>query len=176
MQRAVWRLTALAMGQRPPVASVTMQTIDGPAGSIEMRIFSPGRSAKPRPAFLWCHGGGFMVGGLDTADSICRTIARIADCVVIAVRYRLAPEHELTACREDFLAALQWVAKQGATLGIDTVRLAIGGDSAGGNICAAVAQHVAHHGGPKLSLQVLAYPATDLLEDSRPSWRTPAAS
>jgi len=162
-QREIWRMTALAMGQRPPVASVTTQTIDGPVGRIEMRIFSARSSDKSRPAFLWCHGGGFMVGGLDTADSICRTIAGIADCIVVAVRYRLAPEHELTACREDFLAALEWISKNGATLGIDTSRLAIGGDSAGGNICAAVAQHTVRHGGPKLCLQVLAYPATDLV-------------
>lgn len=162
-QRAVWRLTALAMGQRPPVASVTTQAIDGPAGRIEMRVFSAGPCDKPRPAFLWCHGGGFMVGGLDTANSICRTIAGNADCAVVAVRYRLAPEHELTACREDFLAALEWVAKNGATLGIDTTRLAIGGNSAGGNICAAVAQHTVQRGGPSLCLQVLAYPATDLV-------------
>jgi acetyl esterase/lipase len=108
-QRALWRLTALAMGQRLPVASVTTQTIDGPAGPIELRVFSARPSDKPRPAFLWCHGGGFMFGGLDTADSICRTISRMSDCVVVAVRYRLAPEHELTACREDFLAAFEWV-------------------------------------------------------------------
>jgi acetyl esterase len=160
-QREIWRLTAFAMGQRPPVASVTTHTIDGPAGPIEMRVFSARPSDQPRPAFLWCHGGGFLVGGLDTADSICRTIARDVDCVAIAVRYRLAPEHELTAGREDFLAALEWVAKNGATLGIDTSRLAIGGDSAGGNICAAVAQG-ARSRGLNLCLQVLAYPATDL--------------
>jgi acetyl esterase len=161
-QRQLWRLMALALGRRPEVASVQTRTIDGPAGPIELRVFSDGPSREPRPAFLWCHGGGFIVGGLDSADSICRSIARIAGCVVIAVRYRLAPEHPLTACREDFLAALEWVAQHGATLGIDTTRLAIGGDSAGGNISAAVAQHVVRRRGPKLCLQVLAYPATDL--------------
>ncbi|HSV57294.1 MAG TPA: alpha/beta hydrolase [Variovorax sp.] len=161
-QRRLWRLMALAMGRRPEVDSVQTRTIDGPAGPIELRLFSDGESSTPRPAFLWCHGGGFIVGGLDSADSICRSIARIAGCVVIAVRYRLAPEHPLTACREDFLAALEWVARHGATLGIDPTRLAIGGDSAGGNISAAVAQHTARHKGPRLCLQVLAYPATDL--------------
>lgn len=164
-QREIWRLTALAMGRRVSVDSVRTKLIAGPGGTIETRVYSPRASAAARPAFLWCHGGGFMVGGLDTADSICRNIACIADCVVVAVRYRLAPEHELTACREDFLAVLDWVSTQGATLGIDTTRLAIGGDSAGGNICAAVAQHAARHGGPELRLQVLAYPATDLLEE-----------
>ncbi|MDM0103433.1 alpha/beta hydrolase [Variovorax sp. J22R24] len=164
-QRKLWRLMALALGRRPQVASVTHRTIAGPGGPIELRIFSAGPSKQPRPAFLWCHGGGFIVGGLDSGDSICRSIALAADCVVIAVRYRLAPEHPLTAGREDFLEALQWVAQFGATLGVDTRRLAIGGDSAGGNICAAVAQHTARHDGPRLSLQVLAYPATDLVAE-----------
>lgn len=162
-QRAIWRFTALAMGRRPAVHSVLTQVIAGPGGPIQMRVFSPAPSPKLRPAFLWCHGGGFMVGGLDTGDSICRSIARSAGCLVVAVRYRLAPEHPLTACREDVLAALQWLATNGAALGIDGTRLAIGGDSAGGNISAAVAQHAARHG-PPLSLQVLAYPATDLVQ------------
>lgn len=162
-QRAIWRFTAMAMGRRPAVDSVLTQVINGPGGTIEMRVFSPAPSKKLRPAFLWCHGGGFMLGDLDTGDSICRSIARRAGCIVVAVRYRLAPEHPLTACREDVLAALQWLAAHGAALGIDGARLAIGGDSAGGNISAAVAQHAARHG-PRLSLQVLAYPATHLLQ------------
>jgi acetyl esterase len=164
-QRKLWRLMALAMGRRPRVASVMQRTIPGPGGPIELRIFSAGPSKEPRPAFLWCHGGGFIVGGLDSADSICRSIALATDCIVIAVGYRLAPEHPLTACREDFLEALEWVAQFGDTLGIDTTRLAIGGDSAGGNISAAVAQHTARNDGPRLALQVLAYPATDLVEE-----------
>jgi len=164
-QRKLWRLMALALGRRPEVASVTQRTITGPGGPIELRVFSGRPSTQPRPAFLWCHGGGFIVGGLDSGDSICRSIALATDCVVIAVRYRLAPEHPLTAGREDFLEALQWVAQFGASLGIDPARIAIGGDSAGGNICAAVAQHCARHDGPKLRLQVLAYPATDLVAE-----------
>jgi acetyl esterase len=163
-QRAVWRLTALALGRRPDVDSVLSRVIAGPAGPIELRIFSPGRSKQPLPAFLWCHGGGFLVGGLDTSESICRQVARSAGCIVVAVRYRLAPEHDLLASRQDFLAALEWAAQHGATVGIDTSRIAVGGDSAGGNICAAVAQHAARHGGPQVCLQVLAYPATDLLQ------------
>jgi acetyl esterase len=159
--RVIWRLVALAMGRRLAVASVSEQLIDGPGGPIALRVYAASPSAELRPAFLWCHGGGFMLGGLDSADPICRNIARTAGCVVIAVRYRLSPEHDLSAGREDFLAALDWVAQQGKTLGIDTTRLAIGGDSAGGNICAAVAQ--ARHGHAALRLQVLAYPATDLL-------------
>jgi acetyl esterase len=163
--REVWRLTALALSQQLPVANVTERVIDGSGGPIELRIFKPDNTDQLLPAFLWCHGGGFVVGGLDTAESICRSATHEAQCISIAVRYRLAPEHDLAAGREDFLAALQWVADNGATLGIDTTRLAIGGDSAGGNICAAVAQQALRRNGPQLCLQVLAYPATDLLQE-----------
>ncbi|EJN24319.1 esterase/lipase [Pseudomonas sp. GM78] len=163
--REVWRLTSLALGQQPPVATVNETVIDGPGGPIELRIFKPHQTDQLLPAFLWCHGGGFVVGGLDSCESICRSTARNANCISIAVRYRLAPEHDLAAGREDCLAALQWVAENGATLGIDTSRLAIGGDSAGGNICAAVAQQALRNGGPALCLQVLAYPATDLVQE-----------
>lgn len=163
--REVWRLTSLALGRQLPVATVNEVVIDGPGGPIELRIFKPRESDQLLPAFLWCHGGGFVVGGLDSSESICRSTARNAHCISIAVRYRLAPEHDLAAGREDCLAALQWVAEHGATLGIDSSRLAIGGDSAGGNICAAVAQQALLNGGPALCLQVLAYPATDLLQE-----------
>ncbi|AWY39186.1 hypothetical protein DKY63_04405 [Pseudomonas putida] len=163
--REVWRLASLALGEQPTVSTVSEVVIDGPGGSIEMRIFRPDNTEQLLPAFLWFHGGGFVVGGLDSAESICRSTAHNAHCISIAVRYRLAPEHDLAAGREDCLAALRWVAENGATLGIDTSRLAIGGDSAGGNICAAVAQQALREGGPTLCLQVLAYPATDLLQE-----------
>ncbi|NUU38076.1 alpha/beta hydrolase [Pseudomonas sp. C2B4] len=163
--REVWRLTSQALSQDVPVATVSEAVIEGPGGPIELRIFRPDTTDQPLPAFLWCHGGGFVVGGLDTAESICRSTAHNAHCISIAVRYRLAPEHDLAAGREDCLAALQWIAQNGAMLGIDTTRLAIGGDSAGGNICAAVVQQALRDGGPSLCLQVLAYPATDLLQE-----------
>jgi len=162
--RQGWRLTALALGRTPRVGSVTEQLIDGPGGPIALRIFKPDEATQPRPAFMWFFGGGFIIGDLDTADGICRSIALAANCIVIAVRYRLAPEHDLSAGRADALAALEWMAKNGAGMGIDTTRLAIGGDSAGGNLCAAVTQESLRRGGPKLSLQVLVYPATELVE------------
>ncbi|MGE8150121.1 alpha/beta hydrolase [Pseudomonas vancouverensis] len=163
--REVWRLTSLALSEQPAVATVREIVIDSPAGPIELRLFRPDNCDQALPAFLWCHGGGFMVGGLDSAESICRNITHNAHCISVAVRYRLAPEHDLAAGREDCLAALRWLADNGATLGIDTSRLAIGGDSAGGNICAAVVQQTLRVGGPALCLQVLAYPATDLLQE-----------
>ncbi|WPN49697.1 alpha/beta hydrolase [Pseudomonas sp. P8_241] len=162
--RQGWRLTALALGRNPPVRSVTEQLIKGPGGAIALRIFKPDEATQLQPAFMWFFGGGFIIGDLDTADGICRSIALAANCIVIAVRYRLAPEHDLSAGRADALAALEWVAKNGEQLGIDTTRLAIGGDSAGGNLCAAVAQESLRRGGPALSLQVLVYPATELVD------------
>ena len=158
--RRVWRLMALALGRREPVRTVTDHEIPGPGGPILLRVFNPGGDEDPRPALLWCYGGGFLVGSADTADSICRQVARAAGVVVVSAHYRLAPEHDLYAGREDVLVALDWIAQHGATIGIDTTRLAIGGDSAGGNIAAAVAQESVRRGHPPLKLQVLAYPAT----------------
>lgn len=164
--RRSWRLLALALGRRVSVASVSERTIRTPAGPISLRIFRPDHASSGlKPALLWCHGGGFVLGSLDSADSICRNLARRTGAVVVAVGYRLASEHGLHAGREDFLAALRWVATHGASLGIDASRLAVGGDSASGNIAAAVAQQVAREGGPALCLQLLAYPATDLHRD-----------
>jgi len=163
--RQLWRLLALALGRRPPVASVTEHEIADPAGTIALRVFNPDALHGRRPALIWCHGGGFLVGGADSADSICRSIALSADIAVVSVYYRLAPEHDLYAGREDFLAAVNWVAAHGASLGIDPARLAVGGDSAGGNIAAAVAQECVRRGGPPIRLQVLAYPATSIGKD-----------
>lgn len=158
--RRVWRWMAVALGRRDPVASVTDHHVDGPAGPLQLRFFRPEGVSGPLPAFMWVHGGAFLVGGIDTSDSICRTIASVAKVTVVAVRYRLAPEHDLYAGREDVYAALNWLASHGEEWDIDTTRLAIGGDSAGGNIATAVAQHSVRHNGPKLAMQVLCYPAT----------------
>nr|WP_275590621.1 alpha/beta hydrolase [Pseudomonas sp. DP-17] len=161
--RELWRLTALALGTRPPLASVRQFDIQGPDGELSLRIYTPSRQDTLRPAFVWIHGGGFMVGCLDTAESICRNIAQAANCITVAISYRLAPEHDLNASRDDCLAALSWIVDHAQELGIDTERLAIGGDSAGGNLTAVIAQE-SRSQGLKLALQVLAYPATELLQ------------
>lgn len=165
--RELWRLTALALSNRPALASVHQHEFEGPGGQLQLRVYTPTTDESPRPAFLWVHGGGFMVGGLDTADSICRNIALEADCITVALSYRLAPEHGLDASREDCLAALDWIIAHAQELGIDASRLAIGGESAGGNIGAVMAQE-ARRRGIDLALQVLVYPATEL-EQSFPS-------
>ncbi|MCY1401795.1 Acetyl esterase [compost metagenome] len=162
--RESFRLAALALGSRPAVASVREREIAGPGGPIVLRIFVPFASKQPLPALLWNFGGGFIVGGLDTGESICRNIALAAGCITVAVNYRRSPEHDISASRADVLAALEWLAGHGAEEGIDTSRLAIGGDSAGGNLSAAVAQEAQRRGGPTLRMQVLVYPATELLE------------
>ena len=163
--RRSWSLVAKTFGRRVPMASVVERQIDGPGGEITLRIYTPEGPAGLKPAFLWCHGGGFVVGDLDANDSICRSVARAARSVVVAVRYRLAPEHSLYEGREDFLAALNWVAANGPSIGVDPTRLAVGGDSAGGNISSAVSLENLRRGGPKIGLQVLVYPATDLLAE-----------
>ena len=166
--RQRWRWLAMALGGGDAGVRASNRVIDGPAGPIPLRIFTPGYSRAPRPALLWFPGGGFLVGDADCADAMCRIMARASNCIVIAVRYRLAPEHDLYAGRDDALAALRWAEREGAAVGIDGARLAIGGDSAGGNITAAVAQACARGRGPQVGLQLLVYPAT-ALDHSHPS-------
>lgn len=163
--RLAWRLSALALGRADAVARVETHAIPGPYEPIRVKVYRPSLAAEAVPAFLWFHGGGFMMGGLATADAICRHIAAASGVIVVAVRYRLAPEHDLYAGRADCMAAVDWVAREGGLLGIDTMRLAVGGDSAGGNLAASVAQRHVEQGGMALRLQVLAYPATNLLDD-----------
>lgn len=169
--RRGWSSLAQALGRTVPMANVSDEVADTPAGRIQLRIYTPDDAAHAKagadlkPAFLWCHGGGFVVGDLDANDSICRSVARASGAIVVAVRYRMAPEHSLYAGREDFLAALRWIGTHGRAFGIDPTRLAIGGDSAGGNISAAVAQENLRRGGPRLLRQVLVYPATNLVAE-----------
>jgi acetyl esterase len=162
-QRKGWEISARALGRADAVAEVRNVWIPGPHGDIEARVYRPAAAAADAsPAFIWFHGGAFMIGGLTTADAVCRHIARVSGVVVVSVRYRLAPEHDLYAGRADCLAAVEWLAREGHTLGIDGARLAVGGDSAGGNLAAAVSQRCTEQGGPALRLQVLVYPATNL--------------
>ncbi|SAL60874.1 lipolytic protein [Caballeronia choica] len=163
--RLGWRLSALALGRADAVARVETLLIPGPYEPIRLKLYRPSVTAEAAPAFVWFHGGGFMMGGLATADAICRHIAVVSGVIVVAVRYRLAPEHDLYAGRADCMAAMDWIVSDGLAHGIDATRLAVGGDSAGGNLAAAVAQRHAEQAGTALRLQVLVYPATNLLDD-----------
>ena len=143
-----------------PVAQVVNRTIPGPAGEIPVRIYTPAGSG-PFPALVFFHGGGWVICDLDTHDGLCRSLCNGAGCVVVSVDYRLAPEHKFPAAPQDCYAATQWVAGHAAEINAIPGKLAIGGDSAGGNLAAIVAQMARDQGGPRLVFQLLIYPATD---------------
>ncbi len=146
------------------VALVINQTIPGPVSEIPVRIYTPTGSG-PFPALVFFHGGGWVICDLDTHDSLCRSLCNAANCVVVSVDYRLAPEHKFPAAPEDCYAATLWVARHAAEINANSSKIAIGGDSAGGNLSAVVAQMVRDQGGPHLALQLLIYPATDFTFD-----------
>src|SRR5579863_9374544 len=158
------RLTA-AMFRVPPeraekVARVEDRRIPGPAGEIPIRVYTP-EGAGPFPVLVFFHGGGWVICGLDTHDGPCRALTNRARCVTVSVDYRLAPEHKFPAGVEDCFAATKWVAEHAQELNADASRLAVGGDSAGGNLSAVIAQLARDAGGPKVAFQLLIYPATE---------------
>jgi acetyl esterase len=158
-----------AAGDPEPVAEVVQRHIPGPGGDLLIRLYRPDRPG-PTPALLYFFGGGWTLGTIDTADGICRSLTNTAGCTTVSVGYRLAPEHKFPAAVEDCYAATRWVAEHAADLGIDPGRLAVGGDSAGGNLAAAVTLLARDRGGPALVHQLLVYPNTDYLADT-PSLR-----
>ena len=147
-----------------PVGEVRDLAATGPAGEIPLRLYrGQGTDAsRPQPALIYYHGGGWVLGNLESHDGVCRDIANAAQCTVISVDYRLAPEAKFPAAADDSIAAAQWIHDNADALGIDRNRLAVGGDSAGGNLSAVVALYARDNGGPKLKLQVLIYPSTDM--------------
>jgi acetyl esterase len=131
-------------------------------GTITVRTYAPENEGRPMPCHIYYHGGGFWLGAIDHFDPLCRAIARDAHCMVASVDYRLAPEHKFPTAVEDGYAALSWVAANAHALGVDEMRISVGGVSAGGNIAAVVAMMVRERGGPNLVLQVLEVPVLDL--------------
>lgn len=153
-------------GEPEPVADVIDRTFPGPASPVPVRIYTPngtptGASGGPFPCLVYYHGGGWVFGDLDGVDSICRAVANRAGCKVVSVDYRLAPEHKFPAPFDDCYAALKWVANHGSEIGVDARRLAVGGDSAGGNLAAAVTIKARDERGPAIRHQVLVYPVTN---------------
>ncbi|HAK62095.1 MAG TPA: hypothetical protein DCO82_02510, partial [Alphaproteobacteria bacterium] len=128
-----------------------------------VRIYTPvAAGTEPLPCLVYYHGGGWVIGDLETHEGACRMLANDSGCRVISVDYRLAPEHVFPAAPEDCFAALKWVAANAQPLGVDPKRIAVGGDSAGGNLSAVVCQMAREAGGPSVAFQLLIYPATDM--------------
>jgi len=150
-------------GTAEPVFEVTELAITGPGGELPLRLYRPSGS-RPLPVLLYFFGGGWVLGTIDTADGVARRLANASGAMVAVVGYRLAPEHPFPAPVDDCYAALRWVGAHGGEIGADPARLAVGGDSAGGNLAAAVAL-LARDGGPPLAGQLLVYPNTDQLAD-----------
>ncbi|MFL5289681.1 MAG: alpha/beta hydrolase [Rhodopila sp.] len=148
------------------VAAIEDLAIAGPGVRLRLRLYRGAVDDKPLPCLLFLHGGGWVLGDLDTHDGICRRIAACTGSCVLAVDYRLAPEHKFPAALEDGATALRWLANEAGRLGIDPDRLAIGGDSAGGNLAAVLALMGRDGGLPRSMYQVLFYPVTDLRMES----------
>lgn len=161
--------TAAFAPTTPPLKKTEDRTIPGPAGPVPVRIYTP-EADGALPILVYFHGGGWVFGDLESHDAMCRITAHEAGCLVVAVDYRLAPEHKFPAGLEDCIAATRWCAEHGGEIGGDPARLAVGGDSAGGNLAAAVAQAARAasrgSGGPKLAMQWLIYPAVDFTADN----------
>jgi acetyl esterase len=143
-----------------PVWKTENRCVVGRHGEIPLRIYTPREGGSPFPVLVWLHGGGHVVGSLDSYDALCRSLALQADCVVVSVDYRLAPEHKFPAGVDDSFAALQWVGANASRIGGDPRRIAIGGDSAGGNLAAVCAILARDHRFPNLVFQLLVYPRT----------------
>lgn len=156
--------------QKEAISKIEDRQIPGPSGhKIPVRIYTPAGTA-PFPLLVFFHGGGWVLGDIESHDGTSRELANKASCIVISVDYRLAPEHKFPAAPEDCYAATKWVALNAASFGGDPTRIAVGGDSAGGNLAAAVAQMAADRGAPGLVHQLLIYPVTNYAFDT-PSYR-----
>ncbi|MFT3791873.1 MAG: alpha/beta hydrolase [Rudaea sp.] len=146
------------------VAEVRDLAADGAHGPIPLRLYRPRGSAATEalPVLVYFHAGGWVIGDIEICDALCRRIANAARCAVVSVEYRLAPEHKFPAAVDDAYAATCWVAQHAPSLGLGPSRIAVGGDSAGGNLAAVVSLLARDRRGPRLALQVLLYPVTDL--------------
>ncbi len=162
----------------PELASVEPLTIPSPAGSIPARIYTPTRLRKANglaPGLVFFHGGGWVIGDLDSHDVVCRKLADEGELMVVSVDYRLAPEHKFPAAVDDAIASTKWIAENAKQFGIDALRLMVGGDSAGGNLAAVVAISARDGNGPDIAGQVLIYPAIDFAM-THPSHKEPETS
>ena len=151
--------SALA-GEPEEVGKIENRKIAGPGGEIPVRIYTP-KGEGPFPALIYYHGGGWVIGDLETVEVPCRLLTNLANCVVVSVDYRLAPEHKFPAAADDSYAAVKWLAENAASIGVDPSRIAVGGDSAGGNLAAVAALMARDKGEISLAFQMLIYPVTN---------------
>ena len=177
--REFYLLARVVTNPEPPeLKSVAPLSIPAPHGSIPARVYTPVtlRSAGGlAPCLVFFHGGGWVIGDLDSHDVVCRKLADEGQLLVISVDYRLAPEHKFPAAVDDAITATKWIADNARSLGIDAERLTVGGDSAGGNLATVVAISARDGNGPAISGQVLIYPATDFAM-THPSHSEPETS
>jgi len=153
-------MRAMAPPPGPPTR-IQDEQIEGAGGAIRLRLYYP-EASGPLPAIVYYHGGGFVVGDLAGHDALCQSLAVETDCCVVSVDYRLAPEHKFPAATLDAYTALSWVHENADDIGVDHRRLAVAGDSAGGNLATVAARQSMERRGPQLRMQVLFYPVTDL--------------
>ena len=144
-----------------PVGSVEDRVIAGAGGELAVRIYHPAAAAGGLPVLVYFHGGGFVIGDLDSHDNLCRAFCEALPAIVVSVDYRLAPESRFPAAVEDAFSAVCWAAEQAVSLGGDPARLIVGGDSAGGNLAAVACQLAQREGGPAIAHQMLLYPVCD---------------
>ena len=175
---SIWPAASSPIPNRPNSNRSEPLAIPAPHGSIPARIYTPKnprQTAGLAPALVFFHGGGWVIGDLDSHDVVCRKLADEGRLIVISVDYRLAPEHKFPAAVDDAIAATKWIAGNAKQLGIDASRLSVGGDSAGGNLAAVVAIAARDGNGPAIAGQVLIYPATDFAM-THPSHSEPETS
>jgi len=168
--RQLFRETRPASTPTPPeIGAVRNLVAQGPGGPIPLRVYRPAGVAASvaLPGLMYFHGGGWVIGDLDTHDVLCRQLTAEAGVTVVNVDYRLAPEHKFPAAADDAWAATRWTVAHASEFGVDAGRLAVGGDSAGGNLAAVVALQARDAGAPVIKLQVLVYPVTDVAAESR---------
>jgi acetyl esterase len=156
--RAGLRTRTAALGPVEAVARVEDHRVPVDGGAVTLRCYRPGGDGL-LPVLVFFHGGGWVIGDLDTHDGICRSLANAAGCVVASVDYRLAPEHHYPVAAEDAYAATRWVIAEAPRLGVDGRRVAVGGDSAGGNLAAVICLMARERGEPSIAFQLLVYPA-----------------